>query len=149
MKKSQEIQIRTLGGLLCMLIYPPIMGFAVAIAIYTEGMCFKSIFMLMLWLISLFYLWNLPWILQKMGRKVILHDERDIVISRNASLTAHAVSWLFFLSACLFVWWLVGTNGSVSVNVLPLIFVGGIVVYQIILVLSRLFQERIGRIHDE
>jgi len=144
MKKSFEETF----GILVMLLFPLIMGFAVAVSLYIDGLCFKSLIMLVTWLVSLCYLWCLPSILQRFGRmKEVLRDERDNKIFKNAALTAHAVSWLYFLSACLIAWRLVGTNGSVSVNVLPLIFVGGIVIYQISLVFSSLIQERFGRLN--
>ena len=150
MKDSQENLANQIGGWLCMLVYPVIMGFAVALTIYIDGMCFKSLLMLVGWLASLCYLCSLPSILQRIGRKKeILRDERDTLIFKKAALTAHAVSWLYFFSACLITWRLVGTNGSVSVNVLPLIFVGGIVIYQISLVFSSLIQERFGRLNGQ
>ncbi len=144
MKKPREGLIRLAGGLLCMLVYPLIMGFAVTVAIYTEGICFKSMLMLAVWLASMVYLWSLPSILQRIGKKSeILRDERDIIIFKNATLTANAVSWLYFLSACLIIWRFVGANGSVSVNVLPLIFVGGIVIFHLALVFSSLIQDKL------
>ena len=150
MKESRESLANQIGGWLCMLIYPVIMGFAVAVTIYVDGMCFKSLLMLVAWLVSLCFLWSLPSILQRIGRKKeILRDERDTLIVKNAALAAHAVSWLYFLSACLIVWRLVGTNGSVSVNILPLIFVGGIAIYQISLVFSSLILEGFGRLNGQ
>jgi len=126
------------------------MGFAVAVAVYTEGMCSKSLIMLITWLASICVLWAMPSILQRIGKKkAVLRDERDMIIFKNAALTAHAASWLYFLASCLIMWWLVGNKGSVSVNILPLIFVGGIVVYQVALVLSSLIQDRLGSTNGE
>ena len=142
MKKSQE----ALFGLLFMLIYPLISGFSVAVAIYMNGVCFKTLVMSGAWLASLCILWCLPTILQKISKKKkVLRDERDILIFKNAALTAHAVSWLYFLSACLLIGWNAGADGTVSVNTLPLIFFGGIIIFQIALVFSSLFIEKLGR----
>ena len=148
MKDSQENLAVSLGGWLCMLVFPVIMGFAVAVTIYIDGMCTKPLLMLLGWLASLCYLWSLPSILQKIGRKKeVLKDERSSVIFKNAALTAHAVSWLFFLSASLVISWNVGANGSISVNAIPLIFVGGIVIFQLTLVFSSFIQEKIGSLN--
>jgi len=61
---------------------------------------------------------------------------------------AHAATWLFFVTVSIAVCWIVGANGVVSVNVLPLVFVGGVVVFQVALVLSDLVQERMSTLHD-
>jgi len=144
MKKTHE----ELFGFLFGLVYPLVMGFAVAVAIYVDGMCVKSLLMLAAWLASIAVLWAMPSILRRIGkRRRVLRDERDIAIFKNASMIAHAMSWLYFLSACLVVWWRVGANGSISVNLLPLIFVGGIVVHQLTLVLGGYVQDRLGGTH--
>jgi hypothetical protein len=111
-------------------------------------MCSKSLVMLLSWLSAMCFLWALPSILQRIaGRNTIFQDERDIAIRRNSALTAHAVSWLYFFAACLLASWIVGINGTISVNALPLTFVGGIVVFQVALVLSGFLQEKTGHVH--
>ena len=77
-------------------------------------------------------------------KRQVLRDERDILILTNSALIAHAVTWLFFVSVCVAACWAVGANGVVSVNVLPLALVGGAVVFQVVLVLSGLIQEKTG-----
>jgi hypothetical protein len=57
---------------------------------------------------------------------------------------AHAVTWLFFFLACIVACRNAGADGVVSVNVLPLAFVGGIVIFQVVLVLSSVIQEKTG-----
>lgn len=144
MKKSTEETL----GLLIMLLYPLISGFSVAVAIYFDGLCVKSLVMLTAWLASLCILWSMPAILQKFGRKKeVMQDERDIVILKNAAFVAHAASWLYFLLACLVIFWMVGPGGSVSANLLPVIFVGGVIIYQFVLVLGSLIQEKKGHVH--
>ena len=76
-------------------------------------------------------------------------DERGVMILKNALLAAHTVSWFYFLAACLVAWWIVGPTGSVSVNVIPLIFVGWVVVFQFALVLGSALQDRLGGHHGQ
>ena len=72
------------------------------VSIYIDGMCIKSLVMLLSWLAAMCFLWALPSILQKMAsNRTIYRDERDAAICRSSALTAHAVSWLYFLAACL------------------------------------------------
>ena len=137
-----------LFGLLFGLAFPLIAGFGVGVSIYIDGMRAKSLVMLGFWLAAMCFLWAFPPILQRIaGGKTIFHDERDIAIRRNSALTAHAVSWLYFFAACLLSSWIAGINGTISVNALPLTFVGGVIVFQVVLVLTGFFQEKTGRVH--
>jgi hypothetical protein len=65
----------------------------------------------------------------------------------HSALIAHAATWLFFVAACIAACWIVGANGVVSVNVLPLVFVGGVIIFQVVLVLSGLIQEKTSSLH--
>jgi uncharacterized membrane protein len=104
--------------------------------------------MLATWLAATCFLWALPSILQGLGgKREVLRDERDILILANSALIAHAVTWLFFVSACIVACWNVGAHGVVSVNVLPLLLVGAVVIFQVVLVLSGLIQEKTGSLH--
>jgi hypothetical protein len=144
MKRAHE----ELFGLLFGLTFPVIAGFGVAVSIYVDGICSKSLIMLFGWLAATGFYWSLPVILQRIaGRKTVLRDERDVAIWKRSALTAHAASWLYFFAACVVALWIAGADGAISVNALPLTFVGGIVVFQVALVLSSYLQERTGRIH--
>ena len=144
MKRAHE----ELFGLLFALTFPMAMGFVVAVSIHVDGVGSKSLFMLATWLAATCFLWALPSIFQRLGgKKEILRDERDILILTNSALIAHAVTWLFFVSACIVVCWNVGANGVVSVSVLPQALVGGVVIFQVVLVLSSLIQEKTGSLH--
>ena len=144
MKRAHE----ELFGLLFGLAFPLIAGFGVCVSIYIDGMCTKSLIMLLSWLAAMCFLWALPSILQKMaGRRTIIQDERNIAIWRSSAMTAHAVSWLYFVAACLLSSWIVGINGTISVNALPLTFVGGIIVFQVAFVLSGFIKEKTGRVY--
>ena len=117
-------------------------------SIYVDGLGTKSLFMLATWLAATCFLWALPSILPRLsGKKQVLRDERDIAILTHSALIAHAATWLFFVAACIAACWSVGANGVVSVNVLPLVFVGGVVIFQVVLVLSSLIQEKTSSLH--
>jgi hypothetical protein len=145
-----KMSLEYLAGMLLPLAVAVIAGFAVAVSIYADGMCRKSLVMLAVWLASTGILWALPFIFQgfRRGKKVHM-DERGLMIFKNAMVTAHTASWFYFLFACLVAWWIVGPTGSVSVNVLPLIFVGWVVVFQFVLVLGSALQDRFGSHHGQ
>ena len=132
-----------LFGVLFALTFPLAVGFAVSVSIYVDGVGSKSLFMLATWLAATCFLWALPSILPRLsGKKQVLRDERDIAILTHSALIAHAATWLFFVAASIAACWSAGANGVVSVNVVPLVFVGGIVIFQVVLVLSSLIQEK-------
>jgi hypothetical protein len=131
------------AGTLFPLVYAVIAGFAVAVRICVDGMCTKSMLFLAAWMVSTCILWSIPFISHRFGGANM--DERELLIFKNALLVAHATSWFYFLIACLVAWWIVGPIGSVSVNVLPLIFIGWLVVFQFALVLGRALPDRFGR----
>ena len=134
-----------LFGLLFAIVFPMAMGFVVAVAIYTDGVGAKSLVMLATWLAATCFLWALPSVLQRLGgKREVLRDERNILILANSALMAHAVTWLFFVLVSIVACRHAGADGVVSVNVLPLVFVGGIVIFQIVLVLSSVIQEKMG-----
>jgi hypothetical protein len=144
MKKAHE----ELFGLMFGLTFPTVMGFVVAVSIYANGIGAKSLFLFAIWLAATCFLWSLPTILRKICRKnEAFRDERDLLILSNSAQIAHAVTWLFFVSACAVACWMVGANGVVSVNVLPLVLVGGVIVFQVVLVLSGFVQEKMGSPH--
>jgi hypothetical protein len=144
MKEAHE----KLFGMLFGLIFPVVVGFVVSVSIYTDGLGAKSLFLLATWLAATCFLWAFPLILQRLGgKREVLRDERDILILTRSTLIAHAATWLFFVAACIGACWIVGANGVVSVNVLPLVFVGGVVLFQVVLVLASLIQERTSSLH--
>ena len=134
-----------LFGVLFGLTFPVVVGFVVSVSIYLDGLGTKSLVLLATWLAATCFLWVFPSIRHRLGgERAVLRDERDILILTYSALIAHAATWLFFVAACIGACWLVGTNGVVSVNVLPVVFVGGVVIFQVVLVLSSLIQERAG-----
>jgi hypothetical protein len=137
-----------LFGVFFGLVFPLVMGFAVSVAICVDGLGAKSLIMLATWLAAICFLWVFPSFLQRFGgTRKVFRDERDILILTHSALIAHAATWLFFVAACIAACWIVGTKGVVSVSVLPLVFVGGIVIFQVVLVLSGLIQEKTASLH--
>ena len=135
-----------IGGWLCLLVFPLVSGLAVAVGFYSDGINSKSPLVLLTWIAASCILWSLPFILQKIRKNgEVYMDERAVKIFKNAALTAATIAMLCFLAVCLVSVRVVGPNGSVSVKVIPAIFVGWIVIFQIALFFINLFLERFER----
>ncbi len=67
-------------------------------------------------------------------------DERDELILKKAVLTAYIVLWLYFVAACVTALKLVGSQGSIPVIMLPIILLGGLLIFVITQALATLFQ---------
>lgn len=67
-----------------------------------------------------------PVIFRKKPGEVEL-DERDRMIQRRASWVGFGASYGFFGLVCMTTWFVIGPKGSISVNVLPQIFIGGMI----------------------
>lgn len=123
-------------GAIFIILFALITGFAVAVSIYMDGVCFKSLFMLTSWLVATGILWLSPFILQKIRKnKERFTDERHRMIFKNAALAAHTVSWIYFLGACVVVWLVAGPNGTIPVHIIPLLVIGWVILYQITLLI--------------
>ena len=124
-----------IGGIFIIL-FALITGFAVAVSIYMDGVCFKSLFMLASWLVATVILWLSPFILQKIRKnKETFTDERHLMIFKNAALAAHTISWIYFLCVCIAAWLIVGPNGTISVHIIPLLLIGWVILYQFALLI--------------
>jgi len=144
-ENTQENLIGAILATIFVLAFALISGLSAAVGLYLDGMGFKSLLVLVAWLAATCILWSTPFILQKIRKNGVVHmDERGLKIFKNAALAALTVSMLYFLSACFVAWRIVGPNGSVSVNVIPAIFVGWVVIFQIALVFSNLILDRFG-----
>lgn len=73
--------------------------------------------------------WLIPFLLRRTRKSKISFDERDQLIIKKAALTAYVVLWLYFVTACVIAWWIVGPHGSISVNVMPLTLAGGLAIF--------------------
>jgi len=106
--------------------------------IYLEGPSFLHVFSFacstivggLSWLFLLFF--------NRKARKDF--DERDKLIFTNATLAAYVVLWLYFIAACIYAWLSVAPEHSISVNVMPVVIVGGIVVFHLVQSITTLVQ---------
>ena len=67
-------------------------------------------------------------------------DERDQLILIRATLSAYVVLWLYFIAACIYAWLSAAPERSISVNIMPLVIVGGIAVFLIAQSIATLIQ---------
>jgi hypothetical protein len=94
-------------------------------------------------------LWLLPYIQRKYrkDKKKITFDERDQLIHKKAVMASYVALWIYFVAACVITWCIVGPNGSISVNVMPLTLIGGLVLFNCVQGLATLIQYGRGA-HD-
>ena len=140
-KKREEALVLTFLVPLIILV----VGTAPALMIYTHGMSLAALLLF----VAVFGVFTfpipLPLILQRIRKtQKVYMDERDLVIMKNAVLTAHSVSWLYFFSVCLIAWWMFGSEATVSVNAIPVVFVGWITVFHLAQNISTFIQSRPG-----
>ncbi len=62
------------------------------------------------------------------GRNKVQFDERDLLIEKRASLWGYCASYGFFVAFSSVTYSVVGKGGLVSVNILPIMVIGGVVV---------------------
>jgi hypothetical protein len=60
----------------------------------------------------------------------VAFDERDLQIQRTASLAAFATFWAVFVSAAMVPWFIIGPEGRITVNYLPWMVFGGMLVVE-------------------
>lgn len=113
-------------------------GVAVLIA-YDKGMSFAPLLMFAAVVIVGGLGWLLPFLVHKRKRQITF-DERDRLIHKRAVLAAYVVLWLYFITACVTAWLVVGPCGSISVNVMPLTLVGGVAIFTFVQVVATLIQ---------
>ncbi|MFZ2148542.1 MAG: hypothetical protein WAV28_15105 [Sedimentisphaerales bacterium] len=137
-KAQEESWIWLFLGLPCFLITG---GVAVFIA-YDRGISFAPVFMFASIVIWGGLFWLFPFICGKIrkGKKKVSFDERDQLIHKKAVMAAYVVLWLYFVAACVIAWCIVGPHGSISVNVMPLILLGGLVIFTFVQGLASLIQ---------
>lgn len=116
---------------------------AVAVFIaYDKGMSFAPLLMFTGTVMWGGLLWLLPYIQRKFRKdeKKIIFDERDQLIHQRIVVASYVALWIYFVAACVITWCLVGPNGSISVNVMLLILVGGLVLFNSVQGLAALIQ---------
>ena len=67
-------------------------------------------------------------------------DERDELIQKKAMLIAYTTFWISFVSACMIPWFIIGPSGSISVNALPFIVLGGFIILMLVQSVAILIQ---------
>ena len=95
------------------------------------------------WLVSL---WVLPYLFSKIPTKKtkVLFDERDNLIGKRATLAGYLGFWWYIVTACIIPLWFVGPRGSISAILLPVILLGGIIIFSIVQNIATLIQYRLG-----
>ncbi len=139
MNKTKEVSwFYFFLGLACFLIPG---GVAVFIA-YDRGISFAPVLMFTGIVIWGGLFWLFPFIEKKVrkDKKQISFDERDQLIHKKAVMAGYVVLWLYFVTACVIAWCIVGPHGSISVNVMPLTLLGGLVIFTFVQGLACLIQ---------
>jgi len=86
---------------------------------------------------------------KKRGQPTVDFDERDLLIGRKAALGAFTVSYIYFVSVCMIIWFVVGSGGVIRVVVLPLIVAGGFITSQLVRSIATLVQySKGGKDHE-
>jgi hypothetical protein len=64
-------------------------------------------------------------ILFRKDKSKVQFDERDTAILRKAAVVAYSVFWVLFVAAAMVPWFIIGPNGTITVNYLPWMVFGG------------------------
>ena len=67
-------------------------------------------------------------VLFRKDKSKVQFDERDTAIQRKAVIAAYATFWLLFVAAAMIPWFIIGPNGTITVNYLPWMVFGGMFV---------------------
>ncbi|MBN1361323.1 MAG: hypothetical protein JW993_12055 [Sedimentisphaerales bacterium] len=115
-----------LGGPI--LLIPTVVAVFIA---YDRGLSFAPLLMFTATVLWGGLLWLLPYIQRRLRKykKEVTFDERDQLIHKRIVMAAYVALWTYFVAACVTTWCVVGPNGSISVNVMLLILVGGLVLF--------------------
>lgn len=147
MNRAQEA---SLALMIVMPLCALIPGAVAVLLVYTQGAHLIPLFMFTLAIVLGSLFWLLPAVVQKIHKsKKVISDERDLLIYKNGAVAAHIVLWLYFAVTCLVAWWLVGPEGMVSVNVMPLVLIGAVTVFLLVEYLAAFIQYgRGGNDHE-
>lgn len=142
MTKKEEAWIGLFLGV-PILVIPSVVAVFIA---YDKGLSFAPLLMFTGTVIWGGLLWLLPYIERKFrkDKKKIIFDERDQLIHKRAVVASYVVLWIYFVAACVITWCIVGPNGTISVNVMPLTLIGGLVLFNCAQSLASLIQYRRG-----
>lgn len=110
--------------------------------VYLEGPSFLHLFSFACSTIVGGLLWLFLFFFNKRRKRTgaATFDERDQLILIRSTLAAYVGLWLYFIAACIYAWVSAAPERSVSVNVMPMVIVGGIVVFLVVQSIATLFQ---------
>jgi hypothetical protein len=113
------------------LVVPSVVAVFIA---YDRGLSFAPLLMFTGTVVWGGLLWLLPYIQRRFHKDKgkITFDERDQLIHKKVVMASYVVLWFYFVTACVITWCLVGPNGSISVNVMPLTLIGGLVIFNLV-----------------
>ena len=147
MNRAQEA---SLALMILMPLGALITGSVAVLLVYTQGTHFLPLLMFTLALVLGSLFWLAPAVVQRIHKsKKVYTDERELLIYKNGAVAAHIVLWLYFAAACLVAWWLVGPEGTVSVNVMPLVLIGAVTIFLLVEYLAAFIQYGRGGNGDE
>ena len=115
-----------------------IFGQLPVLLVYTEGPKLLHLFTFACATIVGGLSWLFLFFINKNSKKTF--DERDQLILIRASLAAYVFLWLYFIATCIYAWLSASAERSISVNVMPMVIVGGIVVFLIVQSIATLIQ---------
>jgi len=67
-------------------------------------------------------------------------DERDKQIQLRASFAGYLSTYLFIVAACMIPWWIIGYKGSITVNALPWLVFGQMIILIFVQSITTLIQ---------
>ncbi len=138
MNRAQET---SLALMILMPLCALIPGSVAVLLVYTQGPHLIPLFMFTFVIVLGSVFWLAPAIVQKIHKsRKVQTDERDLLIYKNGAVAAHIVLWLYFAVVCLVAWWLVGPEGMVSVNVMPLVLIGAVALFLLVEYLAAFIQ---------
>lgn len=83
--------------------------------------------------------------LRKQRRDEVVEDERDQSIRLKSTVVGYSVFWVYFVGACMVPYSLRGQQGMISVEVLPIILMGGFLVLMLSGAIATIVQYHWGR----
>ena len=114
--------------------------------VYDRGLSFAPLLMFTVTVLWGGLLWLLPYIQRRFhkDKRKVVFDERDRFIHKRIVMASFVALWIYLVAACVATWCLVGPNGTVSVNVMLLVLVGGLVLFNSVQGLATLIQYSRG-----
>jgi len=67
-------------------------------------------------------------VLFRKDKNKVQFDERDAAIFRKANSAAYGIFWVLFVAAAMIPWFIIGPNGTITINYLPWMVFGGMFV---------------------